>query len=77
MRVESSTVDQVRKRFEMNKKKLEEKKKDYDIEQRMRELKEEVSSCKSNLSVFVKSKYLNFVKCLTPSIVRSLSGNFG
>ena len=42
MRVERSTVDQVKKRFELNKKKFEEKKKDYDIEQRMQELKEEV-----------------------------------
>lgn len=43
MRVERSSLDQVKKRFELNKKKLEEKKKDYDIEQRMQELKEEVS----------------------------------
>ncbi|XP_054262983.1 zinc finger matrin-type protein 2 [Macrosteles quadrilineatus] len=46
MRVENSTVDQVRKRFEINKKKLEEKKKDYDIEQRMKELKEEEEKLK-------------------------------
>lgn len=43
MRVERSSLDQVKKRFDINKKKLEEKKKDYDIEQRMQELKEEVS----------------------------------
>lgn len=43
MRVETSSVDQVRKRFETNKKKQEEKKKDYDIELRMKELKEEVN----------------------------------
>ncbi|XP_037784617.1 zinc finger matrin-type protein 2-like [Penaeus monodon] len=42
MRVERSSLDQVKKRFDMNKKKLEEKKKDYDVEQRMQELKEEV-----------------------------------
>lgn len=42
MRVERSTLDQVKKRFEMNKRKKEEKKKDYDFEERMRELKEEV-----------------------------------
>lgn len=42
MRVETSSLEQVRRRFEVNKKKREEKKKDYDIEQRMRELKEEV-----------------------------------
>ena len=43
MRVERSSLDQVKKRFEMNKRKLEEKKKDYDFEERMKELKEEVS----------------------------------
>nr|CAD7199857.1 unnamed protein product [Timema douglasi] len=43
MRVERSSLDQVKKRFDINKKKLEEKKKDYDIEQRMKELREEVS----------------------------------
>lgn len=45
MRVERSSLDQVKKRFEMNKRKLEEekRKKDYDFEARMTELKEEVS----------------------------------
>ena len=42
MRVERSSLDQVKKRFEMNKRKKEEKKKDYDFEERMKELKEEV-----------------------------------
>lgn len=44
MRVERSSLDQVKKRFEVNKRKLEEekKKKDYDFEARMVELKEEV-----------------------------------
>lgn len=42
MKIERSSLDQVKKRFESNKKKLEEKKKDYDLEQRLRELKEEV-----------------------------------
>ncbi|RXG51799.1 Zinc finger matrin-type protein 2 [Armadillidium vulgare] len=41
MRVERSSVDQVKRRFELNRKKMEEKKKEYDIEQRMQELKEE------------------------------------
>lgn len=43
MRVERSNLDQVKKRFEHNKRKLEEdkKKKDYDFEARMEELKEE------------------------------------
>ena len=43
MRIERSSLDQVKKRFEVNKKKLEEKKKDYDLEQRVKELREEVS----------------------------------
>ena len=43
MKVERSTLDQVKKRFEMNKKKREETKKEYDFEARMAELKEEVS----------------------------------
>ncbi len=42
MRVERSSLDAVKKRFEMNKKKMEEKKKDYDFEERMKELREEV-----------------------------------
>lgn len=42
MRIERSSLDQVKKRFEVNKKKLEERKKDYDLEQRVKELREEV-----------------------------------
>jgi len=42
MRIERSSLDQVKKRFEQNKKKMEEKKKDYDLELRMKELREEV-----------------------------------
>lgn len=42
MKIERSTLDQVKARFAQNKKKLEEKKKDYDLEQRVKELKEEV-----------------------------------
>lgn len=42
MKIERSSLDQVKKRFETNKKKMEEKKKDYDLEHRLRELKEEV-----------------------------------
>lgn len=44
MRVERSSLDQVKKRFEANKKKLEEKQKEYDFEERMKELREEVSA---------------------------------
>lgn len=46
MRVERSSLDQVKKRFEVNKKKLEEKKKDYDLESRVKELKEEEDKLK-------------------------------
>ena len=42
MRIERSSLDQVRKRFEQNKKKMDEKKKEYDFEERIKELKEEV-----------------------------------
>ena len=42
MKVERSSLDQVKKRFELNKRKMEEKKKEYDFEERMKELKEEV-----------------------------------
>lgn len=41
MKVERSTVDQVKKRFVVNKKKMEEKKKDFELERRLREAKEE------------------------------------
>lgn len=42
MKIERSSLDQVKQRFEMNKKKKEEKKKEYDFEERMKEIKEEV-----------------------------------
>lgn len=42
MKIERSSLDQVKKRFEHNMKKREEKKKEYDFEERMRELQEEV-----------------------------------
>ena len=42
MRIERSSLDQVRKRFEQNKKQIDEKKKEYDFEERIKELKEEV-----------------------------------
>jgi len=41
MKVERSTVDQVRQRFEILKKKKEEKSKEYDIVERIQEVKEE------------------------------------
>ncbi|KAL6083407.1 hypothetical protein STEG23_013155 [Scotinomys teguina] len=48
MRVERSTLDQVKKRFEVNKKKMEEKQKDYDFEERMKELREEEEKAKAS-----------------------------
>lgn len=42
MRVERSNVDQVRKRIELNKTKMTEVEKEYNFEERMKELKEEV-----------------------------------
>ena len=47
MKIERSTVDQVKQRFEQNKKKMEEKKKAYDFEERMKELKEEEEKSKA------------------------------
>lgn len=42
MKIERSSVEQVKQRFEMLKKKQEEKKKEYDLSERIQELKEEV-----------------------------------
>ncbi|XP_055370698.1 zinc finger matrin-type protein 2 isoform X1 [Betta splendens] len=47
MRVERSSLDAVKKRFEVNKKKLEEKQKEYDFEERMKELREEEEKAKA------------------------------
>ncbi|KAA0200664.1 hypothetical protein HAZT_HAZT003078, partial [Hyalella azteca] len=41
MEVERSSLDQVKKRFEMNKRKMEEKEQQYDVEQRLKELDQE------------------------------------
>jgi len=41
MKIERSSLDQVKARFDMNKKKKEEKKRDYDFEERVKELAEE------------------------------------
>jgi len=45
MKIERSSVDQVKARFSQNKKKIEEKVKDYHLEERVAELKEEVCVC--------------------------------
>lgn len=42
MRVERSSLAQVKERFNLNKRKLEEQKKEYDMEERLREIREEV-----------------------------------
>ncbi|CAC5369037.1 zinc finger matrin-type protein 2-like isoform X2 [Mytilus californianus] len=47
MKIERSTLDQVKKRFESNMKKKEEKKKEYDFEERIKELQEEEERQKS------------------------------
>ena len=44
MRVERSSLDQVKQRFQKNRQKKEEVKKEYDFEERMKELREEVTS---------------------------------
>lgn len=46
MKVERSSLDAVKKRFEMNKKKMEEKKKDYDLQARLSEIAEEEEKLK-------------------------------
>ena len=46
MKVERSSLDQVKARFAQNKKKLEEKKKDYDLDERLAEQREEVRTYK-------------------------------
>lgn len=58
MKIERSSLDQVKKRFETNKKKMEEKKKDYDLEQRLRELKEEVIL---HFTQYLNSNILNLI----------------
>jgi len=65
MRVERSTLDQVKKRFEVNKKKMEEKQKDYDFEERMKELREEVSVGNSWQSRTPEESSPGSLSCLT------------
>ena len=57
MKIERSSIDQVKERFALNKKKLEEKKKEYDFEQRMQELKEEEEKQKEYKRNKKKRKY--------------------
>lgn len=64
MKVERSTLDQVKARFAFHKKKHEEKKKDYDLADRIKELEEEV-----RILLF----YLNKFSFLTKSIFLLIS----
>lgn len=57
MKVERSTVDQVKRRFEMLKKKKDEKNKEYDLSERIQELKEEVLKCEFFVLLFQFSNY--------------------
>merc|ERR1711909_119739 len=47
MKVERSSLDQVKNRFAANKKKMEEKEKEYDFSERVKEIKEEEERQKS------------------------------
>lgn len=49
MKIERSTLDDVKKRFEINKRKLEESKKDYDFENRIKELKADEDKAKQRI----------------------------
>ena len=60
MKVKKSTVEDVRKRFDMNKKKLEEKEKEYDFNERMSEIKEEASFPKRLVVLFRALKVGDF-----------------
>ena len=51
MRVERSNVDQIRKRLELNKAKQNEVEKEYNFEERMKELKEEVCQQYSSMKI--------------------------
>lgn len=48
MKVERSSLDQVKERFKVNKKRMEEKQKDYELESRLREAREEEDKIKEH-----------------------------
>ncbi len=56
MKIERSTLDEVKKRFELNKKKKEESKKEFNFEDRMKELKEEEIKAKEKRNENKKEK---------------------
>lgn len=73
MRVERSSLDQVKKRFEVNKKKMEEKQKEYDFEERMKELREEVrGTSQGKIDDSTNSRAVTFSSCLKHHIDSSL-----
>lgn len=63
MKIERSSLDQVRQRFEANKKKREEKKKEYDIEERLKEIKEEVSVLVIIMTVCINMLFMLYILC--------------
>lgn len=63
MKIERSTLEQVKARFAQNKKKLEEKKKDYDLEQRVKELKEEVCFFSFKIVLWLCVFFIHYVIC--------------
>ena len=58
MKVERSSLDDVKKRFEINVKKKEETKKEYNFEERMKQLKEEETKAKERVKEKKKEKKL-------------------
>lgn len=56
MQVERSTLHQVRERFEMNKKKLEGKQKEYELDRRLQETKEAVDKYKEQQKILRMEK---------------------
>ena len=56
MKVERSSLDDVKKRFEINTKKKEETKKEYNFEDRMKQLKEEEAKAKERIKEKKKEK---------------------
>ena len=58
MKVERSSVEQVRQRFEALKKKKDEKTKEYDLTERIQELKEEVNELqKCRIHIYINYNY--------------------
>ena len=56
MKIERSSLDDVKKRFEVNIKKKEESKKEYNFEERMKQLKEDEIKAKERIKEKKKEK---------------------